>query len=249
MIKRLTYSAIVASVATACATVTPGIRGMPKTPSETPAEDGRTASGLVVYCQQDGFLSTEYLKAYSFTFSNRTSDWIRVNGAVIDLDSPARNRQVVVTAGADLEAWYQAIRVKRAVETHNRSVALGTLGLMAGAAAASSRHLGVQAAGSVSAVAALGSLTVAQLNASAVNSSRGAIFPGSHLMAGRFVVPPGLFAKKWILLDVSGADGAISVEALRLKYEVDGGGAETVTFQLRQPTRSIASSTGYAPSP
>jgi hypothetical protein len=60
-------------------------------------------------------------------------------------------------------------------------------------------------------------------------------FPEGHVLAVPFSIPPGLFARRWIVLSTPGASAGIGcVTTLVLEYDVEGDRQERVSLAFRQ---------------
>jgi len=152
--------------------------------------------------------ASPYLGVVEVTFQNATSAWQEIDEISIDFGTPERNQRVLVPWGAELSAWAHAVLVRDAIGLENASghVSAGTLGYVLrqmdryAAIGAEVREAGGLL--SIDALATLGSTAgAAPTGGSTVNQSAPERrFPANHLLTFPIRVPPGLFAKRWIVL-------------------------------------------------
>ena len=100
-------------------------------------------------------------------------------------------------------------------------------------AAAGSSKDSVKAVGAVSALGALTALTVDDYNKNLNRIENTKIFPASHLMSDNFIIPPGLFSKRWILLNTANHDKIKWIDSFNMTYETETGEKETVKITFR----------------
>lgn len=85
---------------------------------------------------------------------------------------------------------------------------------------------------------ALNSMTVDEFNEKYDKLELEKIFPSEHLMAKNFVIPPGLFAKKWVLFNSTNHHDTGYIESLIIKYDLKLGVTEKVKLSLRKDITS-----------
>lgn len=167
-----------------------------------------------------------------FTFENDSSDWIQIDWVNLDIGSPAKNRAVLVPWGSDIDLWEAAISSRNAIRNANTQTALtllaigGTVGQVAGRGHASARLGGVVQAG------AIGALIGRDLAATAEAAETVDRFPFNHLLTLPIRIPPGLFGKRWILLNTAGHNNPC-VDSVVLTYESTGQPPAKALFKFK----------------
>ncbi len=197
---------------------------------------GRTASGLVVSGAEVSSYASEHFGLVQVTFENASADWIRIRRLTLDFGSAGASRAVTVTEGPDIDSWISATLQRNVIRETNETLALGTLlaiGATIETVGASSGKRGVSAAGSMLALGAAAGLAGDAVTDSQHRAENGALFPNSHLLAVPFAIPPGLFSKRWVLL-YTREQGAC-IRSVRLDYELDAHGSESVHLVFRRP--------------
>jgi hypothetical protein len=197
-----------------------------------------TPSGLIVRGDELTRYSSRYFGALVVTFENRTADWVRVERVSLDFQSVPHNDGIFIPWGDDLASWASATEQRDAIREANADAALGVLAL-GGMVAATAGGRGP--AGRVGGVVALGSIVALAANHDEAGLS-GALqaqpFGEGHLLTVPFSVPPGLFVRKWIVLNTRGT-GLPCLASVLISYDVVGRGTERVELSFRSgSTRS-----------
>jgi hypothetical protein len=219
--------------AAACASVHSGNLATPADGATAAGDPHRTRLGLVVSGKELDELGSAYFGVVDFVFENRTEGWIRIKTVTLDLGSEARNREVFLPWGTDLVRWYEAATQKLAIAGHNRQLFLSTLAL-AGAVAGgvSGSNTGVLA-GTTVALGATTVMAVDDIGATKRAAENAPIYPESHLLAGGFAIPPGLFTRRWVLLNTKDHARLGYLSALVVRYETEAGVSERVRLVFR----------------
>jgi hypothetical protein len=209
-----------------CAHVAKGPSAKPIDAQGRLAESPKTAMGLLINGREVTSLSSRYFGFLELTFRNETSQWIRISRINLGFGSPAKDQSVFVPWGTDIDSWFSATEQRNAVRGANVDLALGLVGAARGGAA--------RAAGGLVAVGGLAALTARAADARAAAAE--SPFSGSHLLAVPFAIPPGLFSKRWIVLNTHARPAGGCIDSLLLEYETDHGAKERVWLEFREPT-------------
>ncbi|PKL39072.1 MAG: hypothetical protein CVV44_09405 [Spirochaetae bacterium HGW-Spirochaetae-1] len=193
----------------------------------------KTDIGLVVSAKEDTDLSSKYFGLVNLTFENKSQGWIRIKKVTIDFFSEVANENVKFTSGNDLALWQEAIIKRNEIREHNRDMFLASVAIIGTTVAMSSDNKALKAAGAFTGLGALTSLTVNEYNKVLHNIENAKIFPRNHLFAEEFVVPPGLFSKKWVLLNTTNHRKTGFLNFFLITYETDDGKKETIKLQFR----------------
>ena len=182
--------------ASACASVHPGSRLQHLEGPRLPLE---------MSVNQEGDYASTYFRYLNLTFENTSPDWVNIARVELEIPDPALAAQVHLPTGEQLEPWSEATAAQLAISQHNQRVELASIGVAAAIVGAASKDPAVRAAAGVTEVGALGGLTVSQISAKlrALDNPNFAnlAFPEGHLLRS-FSVPPGLFLRRWIVLQV-----------------------------------------------
>jgi len=215
-------------LAASCATVANQHTARPISADGQPSASFETASGLTISGEELEELSSRHFGVLAVTFQNPTNDWLRIDGVHLDFGSEARNQSIFVPWGEEILSWELATSQRIAIERANTTTALSMLAMGGSIAAGLGRR---SAVGVVGGMVALGSVTALWAKA-LEESTTAATFPPAHLFATPFSVPPGLFAKKWVLLNGPKTADAGCVASLHMDYEVAGKGRERVYLRF-----------------
>jgi hypothetical protein len=91
----------------------------------------------------------------------------------------------------------------------------------------------VGALGGVVALGAVGALGAKRATEAIDGAQAVPMFPDTHLLAGPFSVPPGLFTKKWVLLNTRMRAGAECMGSMVIDYEIVEKGHERVLLDFK----------------
>lgn len=198
-----------APLAQGCATINSGDYGRPLDDQNRAAAAATTGSGLRISAEEITSLANRYFGAVEVTFENSSAAWVQIDSVALDFGSPEANQAVLLPWGADLDAWERATVQRNRIQvannyagnrTANSYSTLEILALGDGLAHATRRgrpdgYAGGAVAASGAAALAAQSLAEAQQDPETVER-----FPASHLLNLPIRIPPGLFAKRWVLL-------------------------------------------------
>jgi hypothetical protein len=174
-------------------------------------------------------LSSPYFGALEITFENESSEWIRITGVELDFGSPELNQAVFVPAGQDLQSWQDATSTRNAIAQTNRETALGLIALGAAVlGAVSDRGSAGEVLGGLALLGSVTVLTVGEYAKGVKDSERVKLFPSTHLFGGPFGVPPGLFIKRWVVLNTQGVAQRQCLRAAYLAYDLGSRGRRRV---------------------
>lgn len=205
-LKRALWLGLAGSVAFGCAHAQPGAPE-PETPASAapPATDeAGPKTTLHVSGVPIDALRSPYFAALEITFENPSSEWHEVRRVAISPERQMFGPALESLLGARLRAWQLAARDARQGDGPPHP-ALDTL---APDVAPATGEAGAGAA------------------------SGGA--PPQHLLAGSFMIAPGLFTRKWVVLYSPAKDGLLGQD-LMLAYELENGQVERVLVQYPKP--------------
>ena len=215
-----------------CATVNSGAYGVSvdeqgrPLPQSGPGEPRVSAGELTD-------LSSPHFGALEVTFENRGHEWIRIHGVELDFGSQSVNENMFVPAGPDLDSWREATSMRNAIREVNQETTLELIALGAVALTAfSGRGSPGAVVGGTAAIASLTALTARQVAGVVQESERVKLFPSSHLLGGPFGVPPGLFVKRWVVLNSRGPASSQCVRWLELKFMTESSGPRRVRLTV-----------------
>ena len=211
-----------------CATVANQHTARPISADGRPSAGPETASGITISGEELEELSSRNFGVLAVTFQNPTNDWIKIESVHLDFGSEAKNKSIFVPWGEEIVSWELATSQRIAIERANTTTALSILAIGGSLAAGLGRRSVV---GAVGGLVALGSVAALWGKALEENATA-ATFPHSHLFATPFSVPPGLFAKKWVLLNGPKTAGTGCITSVNMDYEVAGQGSERVYLRF-----------------
>jgi hypothetical protein len=222
-----------------CASVGNTFVGTPLDASGHAARSPRTESGLVISGEEVTQYASRYFGLVEITLENQSTQWVRISRLALDFGESAREG-VALPQQEDVSAWYRATLQRNDIRDTNAAAALaGILLLGAGAAVVghASDEPALKAAGSVAVLGAETALLARGYDESIQKAERAALYPGTHLLAVPFAVPPGLFSKRWLLINTR--DGSTPcVQRVILDYDVEGRGRERVWLRFRHVANS-----------
>ena len=203
-----------------CATVNSGDYGVALDDTGHPRSPAPGNERLKISAGEHGALSSTYFGVVEVTFENNTPAWIQIDHIDLDFGSPDKNKSVFVPWGDDIDNWEQATLQRNAIRATDIETGLELLALAGSVASTAGRHH--HSVGMLGGTVALGALAglYAQDSEAAVEATRApSRFPATHLLNLPLRVPPGLFAKRWLLLYTAARPLGGCIDSLILKYE------------------------------
>ncbi len=216
-----------------CATVHSGEYAIEVKDNGDLKKEEKTGLGMIISGKEVEYLSSMYFGFIDLTFENKSQNWIRIKKIKVDLGKAEVNSNVKFTSGRDIIHWDNATRKRNAIREHNERVVLGSIAALGyGLALTDNQKLNMM--GSAAGLGAIASLAVSEYNKNLDKIQNAKIFPESHLLAEEFIIPPGLFVKKWILLNTSNHKKIGFIRGFYLEYETDSGKNEKVQLVFRE---------------
>lgn len=186
--------------------------------------------GIIVSGEELPELSSPLFGVVEVTFENHSQRWAHLRTTSIRFGSDAVDNVIYTPAGEDLWAWQQATLRRNGIRRYNTQLALATVaGVGMLTSAATAHGSGLHAAGDLVALASLGALFVT--DASTAPAER---FPGDYLLGNVISVPPGLFAKRWVVFHTPQPKRTGCLRRMQLGYEADDGRVEYVLLPFRE---------------
>jgi len=222
-----------------CATVNSGDYGVVLDDTGHPRTSAPSKERLKISAGEHGALSSTYFGVVEVTFENNTPAWIQIDHIDLDFGTPDKNKSVYLPWGDDLDIWEQATLQRNAINAANAQTALGIIAL-AGAvgAAAGGHHSAAGAIGGTVALSALAGLYAQDRQAAVEATSNPSRFPPTHLLTMPLRIPPGLFAKRWLLLYTAARPLGGCIDSFILSYETADHEKARVLLKFRQPYTS-----------
>ena len=186
--------------------------GHPKSPA---ADNER----LKISAGERGSLSSAYFGVVEVTFENNTPAWIQIDHIDLDFGTADKNKSVFIPWGEDIDIWEQATLQRNAIRAANAETALGLIAIAGSVAHAAGRHHAVGAIGGTVALGALAGLYAQERSAAVEATGDPTRFPPTHLLTLPLRVPPGLFAKRWLLLYTAAQPLGGCIDSFILNYE------------------------------
>jgi hypothetical protein len=205
---------ILLTLCAACATVRSGPYATPVDPAGQPLKGNRTAAGLLISGAEDPAYSSPNFGFIVLTFQNDTDDWVRVERVHVQFGGGVKEAAIAIPAGEQLQSWAEAALQLRAIRNANAALILGALSVAGSTVALAANDHSTRVAGAAISAAAEAGLVAGE----AVAATEA--FPPAHLLSVPFIIPPHLFAKRWIVLQTPTSPGTPCVDAMLINYEM-----------------------------
>lgn len=197
------------------------------------AKKNITKSGIEINAKENSSLATNYFGVIDFEFNNTTQDWIRMKQVKAFFNDDKKDRNINFTSGRDLAIWAQATEKVKAIEAQKAKIVLGIIaGLGAGIAGLSS-DTNIKALGTISTIGALSSLSIMEFNKRYDQVEKAKIFPENHIFASEFVIPPGLYVKRFLVLNSRNHKDIGYINKIFLEVQVEEYEPETIELMFR----------------
>ena len=184
--------------------------------------------GLVISCELDTDKSSNYFGAFNFVFENKSDKWMVLKDIRISFLSEVQNRNVGIPVGVQYSAWVQG---RQNLEDYNNKKAAFLTALVGGLAAATSNDDLTQKSGVALTVVTL----AAMANATNYNEIVAGL-PPYHLLRGDIVIPPGMFMKRWVLLNSTNHKESGYIHTMALQFKDQSGTPQKLYMKFRDST-------------
>jgi hypothetical protein len=229
----LSYVACLVLTSSACSEIQSKYVAIPIDSQGRASPKETTKAGLVLSGEELFELSSPSLGVIEVTFENHSTRWLHVRDVTFSFGSDAVNQSILMPGGADLEAWADTAVFSDAIRPHSSITALSR---SARAVAGSLATRPSRAAGTSPYAAPLSVAQLVALRTANDNSPLDALrVPAEHLLASPITVPPGLFAKRWLLLYTPDSQKTGCLRRMQLGYRLDDGQVEYVSLTFRDP--------------
>ena len=233
---RTTLCALLAFGMSGCASIGNSYVGRPLDQAGNALNSPYTASGLRISAQELTPYASRNFGLVEITLENDSTDWVRISRLELDFGDSAR-AGVSLPKEPDVSAWYRATLQRNDIRDTNEAAALGALVLLGAAVAIAGEVTDKPAAKAAGAVALAGAetaLVVKGVDQNIQSVEHPPLYPDTHLLALPFAVPPGLFSKRWLLINTRDSN-LPCVRGMLLDYDVVGRGRERVLLRFRKP--------------
>lgn len=193
-----------------------------------------TKSGIEITAKENYSMATNYFGVIDFAFNNTTQNWIRIKQVKAFFNDENKNKNIIFTSGRDLAIWAQATEVIKAIEAKKTAIVLGVIaGLGAGIASFSS-DTNIKSLGALSTIGAISSLSIMEFNKNYNEVEKAKIFPENHIFASVFVIPPGIYVKKFLVLNTRNHQDIGFIKEISLEIIVKDNEPELIELVFRR---------------
>lgn len=226
--------ALLALALTGCATVAGGPHGEYLDATGKPSDQAAQAAKLKVSAREMTSMSSRYFAELEFTFENPTAEWVRVEKIGLDFGSEKTNQAISLPWGSQLESWAEATHQRNVIREINDRIALELIGAGVMLSAAATSHRPGAVAVTVGGMMALtAAAATASENASAPDGRP--TFNGRHLLALPLDVPPGLFLKRYLIVNTPQAPELPCLTVVTMTYDLSDKSTHRVAVRFRIP--------------
>jgi len=196
-------------------------------------------SDISIKCTLNDKLSSEYFGYVEVRLANSSDKWHKLSNVRVYFPDASQNQNIRITLGRELTLWYQAQSKLIAVNEQKDKSAMA---IIAGIGAGLSIFSGNNTLRTVGDAATFGSFAAYGVNemGKRMDSLQMAkMIPENHLLTDTTVVPPGLFADRWILLNSRNHDTIEYTTDMAIEYVLESGKMERQNFKLREKYSSV----------
>ena len=238
MVRETIATVVSAAFVAGCATIESGPYGVALDSNNHPLAAATAAAGpsLKVSAGEISSLGSTYFGVVEVTFENSSPNWIDIDRVDIDFGTPDKNKSVLVPWGSQIDSWERATSQRNIIRATNEQTALAILALGGRLASARHHHSTAGAVGGLAAVGALAALEASSLQEAAEAAEQVPRFPDTHLLALPIHVPPGLFAKRWVLLYTAQRPLGGCIDSMILNYETSTHEHARVLLSFKAPS-------------
>lgn len=187
----------------------------------------KTGLGLIISGEINIQKSSPYFAYIDFVFENTTQDWMSIEKVSIKFENDVINKNISFVSGLPLEVYMEAVKENLIIQNENQQAWNQVFaGVAMGLSSYEGRGQQTIALGNML------SLSAMQFNQEREKIQEDKIFPPGHLFYHEFLIPPGMFRKKWVVLNSKNHKDIGFVEHLDITYHLKGGKSETIRFEL-----------------
>jgi hypothetical protein len=219
-----------------CAEISSGPQGTSVDALGRPSLEAAKAAPLQVSAGEVSSMSSQYFDEIEFTFENPSGKWIRVEQVALDFGSQQNNQAVYFPWGTQLKSWADATSQRNAIKDANYASMLALLGVGGAlvSAAAPRGADGLHVLGGIASLGAVATMLAANVKAEAGAVDSGPHFGGDHLFAGPFDVPPGLFVKRWLVINTPDRTALRCLTSVTMTYALADKTSHRVALVFRR---------------
>jgi|GEM_PF-6600212 len=203
--------------------------------------DESRSSPLKITMEMDEDLSSEYFGFFFFTLENKSDHWLVLKDIRYHFPLPAQDSNTQSISGAPFAQWYESMAKSLEIRGYKRDLALVGIAGVGYGLAALSKNKTAQIAGAAVGTAALATSVhdAVETNLDALQNP--SLMDNQSLLADSILVPPGLFVKRWLLLNSTHHKVCGYISDLHLAYSSTDGGRDTVQFHFRDFEKGLDS--------
>jgi hypothetical protein len=218
-----------------CAEIASGPQGTSLDALGRPSPEAARAAPLRVSAGEIGTMSSQYFGEIEFTFENPSGKWIRVEQVALDFGSEQNNQAVHFPWGTQLKSWADATSQRNAIQDANDAkMLLGAGGACALVLAAAQRGAdGLRVLGGTASPGAITTMLATNVEAESGAADSAPRFGGDHLFAGPFDVPPGLFVKRWLVINTPDQPALNCLTSVTMTYALADKTSHRVALAFR----------------
>ncbi len=233
MKKILALQLIIIALLVSCASVDYSNVGAVVNSDNSPTTPSYSKLGLKISAEEDESFASEYFGVINFSFVNNSQDWITIKNIKLDFGNDTINSNINIISGNDILAWKESTMLRNKIDEHNQNVFLGSLAL-SGALLSTSNNSDVKTAGNTMLLGSITSLSVKEIAEGADRIQYSTIFPANHLLNSNFTIPPGLFVKKWIVINTKNHNQTGIITKFDIEYQTSTLVTEKVRIVLNE---------------
>lgn len=183
--------------------------------------------------------SSEYFGYFDLTLENKSDEWLVVSKVNVTFVDSFQNEHIRFISGPKFTLWYQSMAKIIEIDEQNQKTAMATIAALGAGVAAFSGNRNAQALGAAAAVGAGGAYLASEHGKRLDSLQNTRMYPENHLLGDSIVLPPGLFADRWLLVNSSRHEEMEYVTALEIELEMADGRKEKHVLEFR-PQRSTS---------
>lgn len=190
-------------------------------------------NGLIVSASLNEYFSSEYFGLIDFVFENKTGEWLNLHDISISLNNDKLDSTVKVTMGNELDVWLESTIDKKRIDEENKAMLRAGLGVLAYSMMDASKNNTVKTTGAVLLTGLMTSMVISGVK-NREKFSTTVDLPAKHLFAGNILIPPGLFVKRWIVLNTNNSTTKVFITKMNLNMKDDSNNSYDINVEFRR---------------
>lgn len=197
-------------------------------------DSSKAISPIVISASLIDELSSEYFGYFDFTIENSSEKWLTVKFLDVEFGNGSQGENIKFMTGEPLENWKTAMATINQLNRFNKATTAALIGGVGLGLAATSSNQTLQSIGGAAVAGSAAYLVGQEVGANLDFIKRAKMAQTNNLLQDSTLVLPGLFVKKWLLVNSGKHDQIGYLSKMAIRYTINGS-EEKIEIEFRKP--------------